>query len=623
MLLVANVGQVLEKRELLEYLWPGTIVEEANLTQTVYLLRRALADGTNGKQYIETMPKRGYRFVAQIEESFDGTKIEANGHYDGDKIPQINPHASVEKKLQEQKETGTPGINNRLSVRLGLAAALTLLIGILAFAFHSRLSVKNTNPESVHIVQSLAVLPFKSLTVNEADNYLGLGMADVLITRLSNLNQIVVQPISAVRKYDNSEIHPLRAGQELKVDAVLEGTLQKVTDRLRVTLRLHDVRDGRTLWTGKFDEKFTDIFLVQDSVSEQIAQALALNLSREKRKEMFKRYTENSVAYELYLKGRYWWSKRTVTGLNKSIGYYEEAIAQAPDYALAYSGLADSYNLISILEAVSPQEAFVKARAAAQKALELDETLSEAHTSMAWIKWVYEWDWKEAEVEFKRAIELSPAYAVAHDWYGVCLAQVGRFDEAQVQLKEAEKLDPISFVTQVHIGWVYYHTGDYDLAIERYRRVLDMDPNYAWAHMHLGQAYEQKGMHREAIDELSKAQSLSANIHRYSARLARVYAVAGQRQKAAEILQQLLTLKKDHYVSAHSIALIYAGLNDREHTIEWLRKGLEERAGRMVRLKYDPRFAFLKSDQHFQQILRQIFTGPVANASPILAKSSG
>lgn len=632
LLLVENVGQVLEKRELLEYLWPGSIVEEANLTQTIYLLRRALADGSDGQQYIETMPKRGYRFVAEVLESADESANTPNQELNGIGLSIISPHELenngkpevIRKPEAIQVETANTvdPVPNRYRRIFSIATLIALLIAAALISYFGLIR-KTVNSEIGGHIRSVAVLPFKPLNPDADDNYLGLGMADVVITRLSDYDQVVVQPISAVRKYDNIDVNPLTAGQELNVDAVLEGTLQRMAGRLRVTMRLRDTRDGRILWSGKFDENFTDIFIVQDSISEQIATALALNLTRENRNRIFKRYTENIEAYELYLKGRYWWSKRTVVGLNKAIGYFDQAISLSPDYALAYSGKADCYNLLSILEAMPPQEAFLQARAAATRALEIDDTLAEAYTSLAWVKWVYEWDWNAAETDFKRAIELSPGYAVGHDWYGVCLAQVGRFDEALEQLKQAEHLDPLSLVIQVHIGWVYYYIRKFDLAIERYRHVLEMDPNFAWAHMHLGQAYEQKGMLNEAIEEMLKAHSLSSIIHhRYQARLSRLYAVSGNRQEAVKMLNELLEIQKTRYVSPHSMALVYAGLGDKERAIEWLKKGMDQRAGRMVRLQFDPRFDNIRSDQRFKQILQRVFSSANATSTPITPTNS-
>jgi TolB-like protein/DNA-binding winged helix-turn-helix (wHTH) protein/Tfp pilus assembly protein PilF len=595
LLLVENRGRVLEKQELLDTLWPGSIVEEANLSQTIYLLRRALAEGSDGERYVETIPKRGYRFIAPVVESVDEKSYVTE---------------------REPDEAGLSGQPRRAKwMTFGAPAVLVGLVTLASYLWFSRSAGKT---EQGGPVRSLAVLPFKSLGA-ESDNYLGLGMADVLITRLGDLNQIVVQPTSAVRNYDDFDVHPLVAGKELNVDAVLEGTLQKTADRLRVTLRLHDVRDGRTLWSGKFDEKFSDIFKVQDSISDQVAEALALSLPREKRTLMFKRYTDNTAAYELYLKGRYWWNKRTVGALNKAIEYFEQAIALSPNYALAYAGLADCYNLLSILEAMPPQEAFPKARAAAVKALEIDDTLAEARVSLGWIKWVYDWDWSDSEREFKRAIEISPGYATAYDWYAVCLAQTGQFDLALAQLKHAQRLDPISLVIQVHTGWVHYYSGQYDRAIEQYQRVLEMDPSYTWARVHLSQAYEQKGMYKEAIVELQQAMASSSVNHRHLAGMAHIFAVSGRRGEARRLLGDLQVREKKQYVSPYSIALVYAGLEEKEQALAWLRKGAEQRAGRMVRLRFDHRFKNLRSDPQFIDVLRRVNPAPLATASPALA----
>ena len=595
LLLVENRGRVLEKQELLDDLWPDNIVEEANLSQTIYLLRRALAECSNGEQYIETIPKRGYRFIATVVE------IEDEKTYGTE---------------QEPVEAEPRGRSRR--TKWMVSGAMAALIGIVTFALSLWYSRNAEKPEQAGPVRSLAVLPFRPLNA-DGDNYLGLGMADVLITRLSDLNQIVVQPTNSIRKYDASDMHPITAGKELKVDAVLEGTYQKTADRLRLTLRLHDVRDGRTLWSGKFDDKFTDIFKVQDSISDQVAMALALNLSREKRTLMFSRYTENAAAYELYLKGRYWWNKRTVSGLEKAIDYFEQTIALSPNYALAYAGLADCYNLLSILEASPPQEAFPKARAAAVKALEIDDTLAEARTSLGWIKWVYDWDWPGSEREFKRAVEISPGYATAYDWYGVCLAQTGQFDEALTQLRKAQRHDPLSLVIQVHTGWVYFYSGQYDRAIEQYQRVLEMDPSFTWARVHLSQAYEQKGMYTEAIAELQHALASSTVNHRHLAGMAHIFAVSGRHGEARRMLSDLLEREKNQYVSPYSIALVYAGLEEKEQALAWLRMGAERRAGRMVRLRFDHRFKNLRSDPQFIEVLRRVNPAPQATVSPAFA----
>lgn len=610
LLLVENNGRVLGKQELLEYLWPGSIVEEANLSQTIYLLRRALTQNSDGQQFIETIPKLGYRFVAEV-------------------VVSVNEKASSENELINQPQHETVNANRIENGQSGSFAAITelpvpksspyqnkwirvgalaLLLGIMGFASYLWLSRQSAKPYKLGPINSLAVLPFEPIKAGNEDNYLGLGMADVLITRLSSLDKIVVQPTSAIRKYDALGLHPIDAGRELNVDAVLEGTLQKTDDRLRVTLRLHDVRDGRTVWSGKFDEKFTDIFIVQDLISDQVASALTLNLSRDKRALMLKHYTENSEAYELYLKGRYWWNRRTSDGLKKAIGNFEKAITLSPNYALAYAGLADCYNLLNILEAMPPEESFPKAKSAAAKALELDDTLAEAHVALGRTKWVYDWDWNASQSEFKRAIELSPNYATAYDQYGVCLAQRGQFEEALRQLKQAQQLDPLSLVTQVHIGWVYFYSGQYDLAIDQYNRVLEMDPGYFWARAHLSQAYEQKGMYVQAIAELQQVLERSSETSkaRHLAGMAHVYGVSGRSGEAKGILDDLLRLGKERPVSPYSIALVYAGLGDGEQAFAWLNRAVERHTGLLVRLRFDHRFKKLRNDSRFEKILSQI-----------------
>ncbi|MGE0131811.1 MAG: winged helix-turn-helix domain-containing tetratricopeptide repeat protein [Blastocatellales bacterium] len=619
LMMLENEGQVLEKQQLMDHLWPGSIVEEANLSQTVYLLRRALAEGSDERQYIETIPKRGYRFAAEIVESRD-EKIEETASeptlmgQDG-----ILPHNQTPQSAQVGQDAILS--HDRTQRRpVWIASGVALLAVAVTAASYLWSSRQTVKIETGGHVRSLAVLPFKPLNASGDDKYLGLAMADVLITRLSSINEVIVQPTSSVRKYDNQDAHPLAAGRELKVDAVLEGTLVKTADRLRVTLRMYDVRDGQTLWSGKFDEKFTDIFNVQDSISDQVAAALALNLTREKRELMVRRYTGNAEAYELYLKGRYWWNRRSGNGLKKAAGYFEQAIATSPTYALAYAGLADCYNLLSIIEVMPPREAFPRARTAAIKALELDDTLAEAHTSLGWIKWVYDWDWAGAEQEFNRAIELSPNYVTGHDWYGVCLAQRGRFDEALSQLEQARRLDPLSLVIPVHIGWVYFYAGQYDRAIEQYQKALEMDPNYAWARAHLSQAYEQKEMYVEAIAEMRKVMEFSTNNHRHQARLGHIYAGSGDRDEAGKLLAVLLEREKKQYVSPYSIAVIYAGLDDKERSLAWLRKAAEHRVGRLVRLPFDPRFKNLRSDPRFAEILRRIDPASPTDVLPALAK---
>jgi DNA-binding winged helix-turn-helix (wHTH) protein/TolB-like protein/Tfp pilus assembly protein PilF len=613
LLLVENSGRLLEKDELLKTLWPDSVVEEANLSQTVYLLRKALGEGPQETRFIETVPRCGYRFVAAVEEVRDEPPAEAAREF-----PEADASASGAAREDGKGDDGNKGRPGpppaapdspatpprRWPARwpapaLGLAA---ILLAATAFFVFGPARVT----EAERPVRSIAVLPFKTLNPAGKDDYLGMGMAEVLVTRLSGIRQLTVQPTNTVRRFHAPEANPVSAGRALQVDAVLEGAIQQAGERLRVTARLLSVTDGRALWTGKFDERFTDIFQVQDSISDQVAEALALTLTSREKDALNKRHTDNTEAYHLYLKGRYSLNKRTAEDLRRAIGLFQRAVELEPDYALAFTGLADGYSLLSISDILPPDEAFPKAKAAAERALAIDPALAEARTSLGRVKWVYEWDWAGAEAEFRRAIELRPNYAAAHDWYGTLLAQRGEFDRALAVLRRAQEADPLSPVVQVHLGWAYFYAGRYDQAVEQYRKVLELEPNYAWARYHLGLAYEQKGMFAEAVAELSRAASLASGRTEYLGGLGHAYAAGGRRDEARRVLSELAAKARGQYVSPFNFALIHAGLGEDEQALEWLRRSVEGRATRAVRLKVDPRFARLRSRPQFTQLLSRL-----------------
>lgn len=661
--LVEHKERTLSKDELFQLLWPGSVVEEANLTQTIYLVRRALAEHAPGQSFIETVPKRGYRFSAPVEMTWEAESEEASTPLPDAALPVETVAQEVATPVPaltgQQNEETTEAVQTvavkspvlaravpagsqaqaesagalpsvivttkplprrwlpalRLSARQRLRwGVLLVAVGVIALSlavWNLLWSGKPSAPRALPLVsaaqvRSLAVLPFNSLDANAQDYYLGLGLADVLSARLSRLEELIVQPTSAVRQFEGTAVNPLQAGAALNVEAVLEGSFQRWNDRLRVTVRLLSVPDGRTWWAGKFDEKYTDIFNVQDSISAQVAEALALELSHEKRNWLLKRYTENVAAYELYLKGRYWWNKRTATDLQKAIACFEQALALAPDYALAYAGLADCYNLLSLYDILSPTEAFPKARAAAERALQLDDTLAEAHTSLAWIEWVHDWDWPSAEREFKRALALGPNYSATYDWYGTCLAQRGQFADALTQLNRAQQLDPLSLVVRVHLGWSYYYAGQFQQAIAQYQQALELDRNYAWAYFHVGAAYRQAGQYQKARAALETAVALSGKSPRHVAELACIQAFSGHHAEAVTMLATLLEQNRQQYVSPYSIAMIYAALQQPEAAFAWLNKAYETRAARLVRLNVDPAFNGLRADPRFRELVQHI-----------------
>ncbi len=596
--LVERSGQIVEKDKLIKEVWPETFVEENNLTQYISALRKTLGDGRHEHRYIETIPRRGYRFAAEVREVRDEAAelIIRDRTTVSLKISEETEEIEQEPTAQETEAAGSFFRHRNLRRTIPVVTTLALaLAGVIFWV------VVNTKPADTRVGQtpfrgSIAVLPFKALDASEREEYLGLGMADTLITKLSNIGQIKVRPTSAVRKYAGQEQDALAAGREQRVDAVLEGSIQRSGDKMRVTVRPLSVRDGSPLWAYKFDEVSTDLFELQDSISEELAGALMLKLTGQEKERLTKRHTESIEAYQAYLKGRYFWNKRTPHDLKKAVEHFQQAVTIDPNYALGYAGLADCYVFLS---------ASAKRDEALRKALELDDTLVEAITTQAFhLSW-QRWEWSRAERLFKRAIELNPNYAPARHWYAFHLAALGRFPEAMEEINRARELDPLSLIINTDVGHILYLSRQYDQAIEVYRRVLDMEPNFSVARLRLGEAYEQKGMYEEAIAEYQKALGFSKD-PTIEAWLGRAYAVSGKEDKAQRILG---ALKKIHKRDPHwffQIAIIYQGLGVKEQAFEWLEKGSEPEAGYLTLLKVDPIVDSLRSDPRFGILLNRI-----------------
>ncbi|HSE98863.1 MAG TPA: tetratricopeptide repeat protein, partial [Blastocatellia bacterium] len=589
--LVERSGQVVEREKLIETVWPETFVEENNLTQNISALRKTLGDGRDEHRYIETIPRRGYRFAAQVREVWD--ECADLTIYD-----QTTVRIAVREETEEIVE---PVAASPLARRWGLNRALlaaSIMVIVLAGVIYW--VAINTTPADTGIGQtpfkgSIAVLPFKALGAGEGNEYLGLGMADTLITKLSNIGQIKVRPTSAVRKYADNEQDSLAAGREQRVDAVLEGSFLRSGDKMRVTVRLLSVRDGSPLWAYKCDEVCTDLFELQDSITEEVAGALMLKLSGRERERLTKRHTESVEAYQAYLKGRFFWNKRTPEDFRKAAEQFQQAIAIDPNYALGYAGLADCYFFSG--EGAKTVEAL-------SKAIELDDTLIEAITTQAYYLSV-QWDWSEAERLFKRAIELNPNYPPARHWYAFHLAALGRFPEAIEEINRARELDPLSLIINTDVGHILYFSRRYDQAIEAYRRVLEMEPNFSVARWRLGEAYEQKGMYGEAIAEYEKANSYSKN-PTIESWLGRAYALAGKREKAREILGESKKIHKRDPRWCYSIAIIYEGLGQKEQAFEWLEKDYDNKGANLALLKVEPMLDSLRTDPRFDELLKRI-----------------
>ena len=458
-------------------------------------------------------------------------------------------------------------------------------------------------------INSLAVMPFVNTSGDPNNEYLSEGITETLINNLSQLPSLRVVPRGRVFRYKGREVEPEKIGQELNVRAVVTGRVLQRGDTLIVETELTDVANDSQLWGEQFKRKPSDILAVQEEISQQILDKLRLRLSGEQKKQLTKRYTENSEAYYLYLKGRYYWNKRTAEGLRKGIEYFQEAIEKDPGYALAYSGLADSYDVLPFYSVMTPKEAYPKAKAGAMKALQIDESLAEAHTSLAYALWNYDWDWAGSERENKRSLELNPNYATGHHWYGLFLMVMGRHEEAVRELKRALEIDSLSLIINTKLGVTYYYGRKYDPAIDQLRKTIELDPRFPLAHLYLGLCYEQLGKFQDAIVEFQKGLQLAENPW-FSASLIHTYGRSAMRLEAQKELKKLLEAAKTKFVSPYFLATAYAGLGDKDKAFEWLETAYRERVDWMTYLKVDPELDSLRSDPRFADLVRRVGLAP-------------
>lgn len=459
-------------------------------------------------------------------------------------------------------------------------------------------------------IDSIAVLPLANSSSDPDAEWLSDGITESIINNLSQLPNLTVIARSSVFRYKGRDVDPQAAARELKVRAALTGRVVQRGDNLSISVELVDTSNNRQIWGQQFNRRMSDLLAMQSEISGEISEELRLRLTGEERKRVTKQYTSNAEAYELYLKGRYHWNKRTLEDLKKGIEYFNQAVEKDSNYALAYAGIADCYGVPQI--GLSPPEAMPRAKAAAMKALSIDDTLAEAHTSLANVLVRYDWDWSGAEREFKRAIELNPNYPTAHYWYALYLAGMDRQEEALREAQRAQKLDPLSLVTNWHVGVILSYERPYDRAIEQLRKTLDLDPNFAGPHDDLGWTYAMMGRFNEAVSEFQTAIKLSGGDTHFMGDLAVVYAMSGKRGEAQKILDQLTEVAKERYVSPYRMAQIYIALGDRNRAFEWLETGYREKSfgASVMDLKAAPFWDPVRSDPRFADLLRRMNLGP-------------
>jgi len=642
--LVRHGNHLVGKDELLTEIWAGAFVEENNLDKNISILRQVLGERAGRGKFIETVRGHGFRFVAEVREVVEGEKGR-NGEEEKRRRGEEEKNASDNRefqisdfKLQNERESRTeseidakseifnlksetnentpfqsqntkienqrPKTEKQNPNRLQLAALTALIIfGFGAVVFF--LWRNAANPVSDEQIKTIAVLPFKPLVAENRNESLELGMADTLISKLSG-GEIIARPIGSVRRFNNLEQDSLAAGRELETEAVLDGTIQTSGERIRISARLIRTSDGKPLWTGQFDEKFTDIFAVQDSISERVLSALSSKLSGEKQKHLNKRDTENVEAYQLYMRGRFHHFKLNLSEAQKGIEYYNQAIAIDPGYALAYAGIADAYRSFSLTSDFPSNDAMPKAKAAALRAIEIDETLADAHTALGFILFYYDWDWQAAEKQYRRALELDPNSADTHQAYAHLLSNTGRHAEALSEIKLSKELDPLNLRTNALEGQLLLHAGQTDAAIDSLQKTIDLEPNFWMAHLFAASAYIEKGMYEKAVGEGSVAKTHSPAQNWSIAFGGYALAKAGKRAEARAVLDELLKLPNERYVPPYHIALVYNGLGENEKALDYLEKGFAEKDARMVFLKVEPKWNNLRNEPRFVDLMRRM-----------------
>ena len=464
--------------------------------------------------------------------------------------------------------------------------------------------IRPTQVKALMPPDRVAVLPFTNISMDPADEYFADGMTEEMISSVSKMKGLRVIARTSVMRYKGTHKPIAEIGRELHVGSVLEGSVRKAGDKIRINVQFVDTLNEEPQWTREYDREIRDVFAIQSDIARHVAEAVRDHLLGGAIEGEARRATSSPEAYVNYLRGRQFWNKRTEESLRRSIWYFEDALESDKNYAQAFTGLADSYATLALLEFMSPHEAYPKAKEAAGRALSLDAQLAEAHTSLGLIKFQYEWDWKSAEAEFREAIRLNPNYAPAHHFFADYLKAMGRFDEALREIKKAQELDPLSLAISTGVGHVLYLSGQYDRAIEQYKKAVELDPGFMLTHVWFGRPYLEKGMFSEAISELETAVKLSGESTLALAMLGHGLASAGRRDEALEILENLKERSRSRYVPSYWIAVIYNGLRDREKTLAWMRKAFDERSSWLVWSNIEPRFAWLRDDPDFASLMK-------------------
>jgi TolB-like protein/DNA-binding winged helix-turn-helix (wHTH) protein/Tfp pilus assembly protein PilF len=599
--LLRQQGEVVAREELRRTLWPeDTFVDfDHSLGTAVNKLREVLGDSASNPRFVETIPRRGYRFIAPVETIGESETAPAASRAPINRV-ELSTGGLLEAKDRDRVEP--PG-----------AAAVAVrpwwtrpwkISGLVFLLLSAGFTIFQLRPST--LIRSLAVLPLENLSADPSQEYFSDGMTDELITELGQFHELRVISRTSAMVYKGAHRPLPQIARELNVDAVVEGTVLRSGSRVRITAQLIRASTDKHLWAQSYEVELRDVLALQRKVALSIAGQIRIVLNPNEQSASAGPRALNAEAYEDYLKGRYFWNKRTGEGLKKAVDYFNQAIAKDPDYAQAYTGLADSYALMGDWQygLLAPKEALPRAKAAAAKAIALDSTLGEAHISLAWCLDGFDWDWESAGKEFRRGIELSPSYATGHHWYGWHLAVLGRHGEAVAELEKAESLDPLSLIIGADLAEELLIAHRYDEAIKQSRKTLTLDHSFALAHYVLGNVFVQQHRYEEGIAELRGAVEASPGSTAFTANLAYAYAISGKRDEAVRILNDLKNQSHGALSNAPQIAMVYVGLGDKDQAMTWLEKAYAERfnPGILMRPCFDP----LRSDPRFQDLLRRI-----------------
>jgi TolB-like protein/DNA-binding winged helix-turn-helix (wHTH) protein/Flp pilus assembly protein TadD len=594
-MLLENLGEVVTREELQKRLWPAdTFVDfDHGLNKAINKVRDALGDSAENPRFVETVARRGYRFLAEVK------VIDAAPVRNPSLENQPHPTTEARDRLDPASKVTT---FKHPSPSLAWKVSVPLLVLLIAYLAAWKFLSPNRPPP---VIRSLAVLPLENLSGDPSQDYFSDGMTDELITELGHIDDLRVVSRTSAMAYKSTQRTLPQIAQELNVDAVVEGAVLRSGRQVRITAQLIMATTDRQLWSNSYEGDVRDTLTLQSEVARAIAEQIRIELTPREQSMLNNVNNVSSEAHEAYLKGRYFWNKRTADGLGKAIDYFNEAIERSPDYAQAYAGLADSYALAGDWKygLLAPNDAYPKAKAAATKAITLDGALGEAHISLALCLDNFEWDPESAGREFTRGIELSPGYAIGHEWYAWHLAALGRHDEAVAEVEKAANLDPLSPSIGSDLAEELLVAGRFDEAIKQSRDTMILDPYFGPAHYVLGAALVQKREYSEAIAELQKANELSPGSTAFKANLAYAYAESGMRDEASKILNTLKNRPPQAFSNAPEIAMVYVGLDEKDQAIAWLEKSYAERFSPWVLMR--PCFDPLRSDPRFQDLLHR------------------